>query len=181
MSKNLSEKGKVVIEEDFKIKGKHLAEELEEVISEAHNQPLMHQLARTFWALKLAYEDRLGLSGPLMWILLLLVKSEGRTQSELTRLLRVDASATTRMVKAMEQEGWINRVTDPADNRRTLVYLTEAGRAKSEGLAEKALRCEAEITVGMKAEQLEQLRNYLKLLEDSAKNIPRCSSSAHAE
>ncbi len=168
----------VLLREDSKEKDKEFTSELEEVLSEAHRQPLMHQIARTFWALKLAYEDRLGLSGPLMWILLLLSREDGRTQTELTRILRVDASAITRMVKAMELEGWIKRESDPADNRRTLVYLTEEGRGKTLGLAERAETCEAEITAGLKPEQLEQMREALKLLEESAKNLPRLVSNS---
>lgn len=170
-----------MIEEDLQIKEKPFPQELEELLSELHDQPLMHQLARTFWALKLAYEKRLKMSGPLMWILLLLAKEDGRTQSELTRILRVDASAITRMVKTMEEKGWIKRVTDPADNRRTLVYLTESGRAKSEGMSERAQRCEAEITAGMKAEELERLRIALKRLEDSASILEACSGPASTD
>lgn len=150
------------------VKAEQFSEALEEVWGESYSQPLMHQLARTSWAIKLAFEKRLGLSGPLMWILLLLAKEDGRTQTELTGVLRVDASATTRMVKAMEQDGWIRRETDASDNRKTRVYLTEAGRAKTEGLAARSHRTEAELTAGLTTTQLEQLRVALQLLESGA-------------
>lgn len=145
-------------------------------MGEAHHQLLMHQLARTFWALKLAFEDKVGLSGPLMWIMLLLSKEDGVSQSDLTKILRVDASATTRMVKALEQDGWIKRETDPVDNRRTLVYLTEEGRTKTEGLDKRGKNFECELLSSLTAEQLKQIRDSLKLLEDSIKNLQRCGS-----
>ncbi len=158
------------MQEEVKIN--QFPEELEEILGEIYSQPLMHQLARTSWALKLAFEKRSeGLSGPLMWILLLLAKKDGLTQSDLTKILRVDASATTRMVKAMESEGWIRRETDPADNRRTLVYLTEAGRTKTIGMADLSHGFETDITAVLSSEQLEMLRSALKLLEKRARNV----------
>lgn len=160
-----------MIDAELDLKEQGIPKELEEVMGESHHQLLMHQLARTFWALKLAFEEKVDLSGPLLWIMLLLAKKDGLSQSDLTKILRVDASATTRMVKALEAKGYITRETDAADNRRTLVYLTEEGRVKTEGLAERSRNFECELLCSLTTEQLKQIRDSLKLLEDSIKNL----------
>jgi DNA-binding MarR family transcriptional regulator len=160
-----------VIQEDLAAKDRQIPKELEEVMGEAHHQLLMHQLTRTFWALKLAFEDEVGLSGPLLWIMHLLAKEDGLCQSDLTKVLRVDASATTRMVKVLEHDGLIERKTDPADNRRTLVYLTEAGRVKVADLSERSHNFECKLLSALKPEEMKQIRDSLKLLEDSIKQL----------
>jgi len=171
------------MQEDSSLKTVEISKDLEEVLGEIYSQRLLHQLVRTAWALKLAFEKQEGpgLSGPLLWILLLLAKRDGRSQTELSGILRMDASAITRMVKIMEQEGWIKRLADPVDNRRTLVYLSEAGRAKSEGLAERNYSYESEITASLRPEQLEQLCAALKLIESSARNLSLHSTAEPLE
>ncbi len=157
-----------MVDDELKPKQKAFPDELDQIMRE---QPLLHQIARTFWALKMAFKARLELDGPVAWILMLLEKEDGRTQTQLTNTLRVDASAITRMVKEMEQKGWITRITDPADNRRTLVYLTEAGRAKTHGLSAQSARYQEDITAGLSADQIKQLRLALQFLEDQAKRL----------
>ena len=135
--------------------------------------PLMYQLARTVWSFKLAYEKSLGFRGPQAWIMLLIAKRDpevGLTQSELTKFMKVDASAITRMVKTMEtEEGLITRKPDPEDNRLTRVYLTDKGRKAIMGLPERAHSVEQRITANLSGEQLDQLREILTILQTTAK------------
>lgn len=135
--------------------------------------PLVHQLARTVWSFRLAYEKALGdLSGPQVWILLVLSKRDlavGMTQSELTCLMQVDASAITRLVKTMDAKGWIRREPDPSDNRLTRVFLTDAGRSIVQGLPERAHAIEERMTRNLTPQQLEELRHILTILETTAR------------
>lgn len=147
---------------------------LRELFGESNNNlPLVHQLARTVWSFRLAYEKALGdLSGPQVWILLLLSKRDlavGMTQSEITRLLQVDASAITRLVKTMDAKGWIRREPDPADNRLTRVFLTDEGSSLVQGLPERAHAIEQHITRNLTLQQLEELRRTLTILEATAR------------
>lgn len=137
------------------------------------NLPLMHQLARTVWSFKLAFEKNMGFSGPQVWILLMLAKKEshvGLTQSELTHIMKVDASAITRIVKAMEEKALIRRESDPEDNRLTRVYLTTKGHEAAEGLSERARAVEQRITAQLTLAQLDQLRQALTILQNTAQN-----------
>src|SRR5690349_19547282 len=64
--------------------------------------PLMHQLARTFWAFKYVFASEMGIGVCELGILGLLDEHDGLTQQELTRALRVDPSMITRSVKELE-------------------------------------------------------------------------------
>ena len=54
-----------------------------------------------------------------------LIQNNGVTQDELTKLVKVDKAATARMVKSLEQKGYITRETDPKDKRNKRIYLNE--------------------------------------------------------
>lgn len=69
-----------------------------------------------------------------------LTKQDGLTQDELTKLVKVDKAATARMVKSLEQKGYITRETDPKDKRNKKIHLTERGRLKYEPLSRAFLQ-----------------------------------------
>lgn len=57
-----------------------------------------------------------------------LQKIDGATQDELSALISVDKAATARMLKLLEDKGYVTRVQDEQDKRQNRVYLTSAGR-----------------------------------------------------
>src|SRR5512142_1840211 len=50
---------------------------------------------------------------------------EGLTQSELAARLKVAPATVTKMLQRMEKTGFVQRCTDPEDQRISRVYLTE--------------------------------------------------------
>lgn len=48
----------------------------------------------------------------------------GMTQSDLARMLGIEAPTLTRLVKQLEQAGWVTRHSPPEDARRKMVHLT---------------------------------------------------------
>jgi DNA-binding MarR family transcriptional regulator len=120
----------------------------------------------------MAYQKSIGFSGPQAWILLMLSRKApevGLTQSELTRVMQVDASAITRMVKSMEEKGWIRRASDPQDNRLTRVFLTPAGHDVIRDLPQRAHDLQQRIIDSISPEQLNQLRCILTILDGAAR------------
>jgi DNA-binding MarR family transcriptional regulator len=87
----------------------------------------MQQLGRTYRAMMAAFEANIGHSMPRWRILLMLHQSGEMSQKALCRLLRIDPAALTRQIKAIEAMGWVERHSDPQDNRLTNVALTPAG------------------------------------------------------
>ncbi|TQL47262.1 MarR family transcriptional regulator [Homoserinimonas aerilata] len=55
---------------------------------------------------------------------------------ELASLCRVSQPGMTKVVTALEEGAWVERVTDPLDARASVISITDAGRvARSERLA----------------------------------------------
>lgn len=57
-----------------------------------------------------------------------LEQERGIRQQVLADRLNLEKSTVSRLVKKLENRGWIERTTDPADTRAFLLRLTEAGR-----------------------------------------------------
>jgi DNA-binding MarR family transcriptional regulator len=52
----------------------------------------------------------------------------------LSDVLATGASHVSKIVRKLEADGWVQRTTDPADGRATLITLTEAGEAAAHGV-----------------------------------------------
>lgn len=87
----------------------------------------MQQLGRTYRALMSAFEANIGHSMPRWRILLHLHQYGEASQKQLALDLRIDPAALTRQIKAIENQGWIERHNDSSDNRLTNVALTSEG------------------------------------------------------
>lgn len=61
--------------------------------------------------------------------LITIAQQEGISQKALSHELLIDKTTTAKAISKLEAEGYICRVTDPADNRYNLLYLTESGKA----------------------------------------------------
>ncbi|MBB5213588.1 MarR family winged helix-turn-helix transcriptional regulator [Parapusillimonas granuli] len=126
----------------------------------------IQQLGRTYRALMAAFEARIGLSMPRWRILLNLHQSGERSQKQLARDLRMDPAALTRQIKTIEQEGWVERHTDAADNRLTNVALTAAGRALVARTLPRRTAFVETAFGDMSIEEMNELSALLRTLEE---------------
>lgn len=70
-----------------------------------------------------------GLSQSRWTALLYLSRIEGGlAQSDLARMLGIEAPTVTRLVKQLENEGWVTRIAPPEDARVKMVRLTPKAR-----------------------------------------------------
>ncbi len=65
-------------------------------------------------------------------ILIILLKSGGMTQRELTEYLRIKPGSASEVIGKLEKAGLITRVISPKDRRTTDILLTDTGRIKAE-------------------------------------------------
>jgi DNA-binding MarR family transcriptional regulator len=89
-------------------------------------------LRRAARAITQLYEEELrptGLRVTQFTLLLALERSAGTTQVKLGELLALDTTTLTRMLKLLEQQGWILS-TSGDDRRARHLHLTTAGRRK---------------------------------------------------
>jgi DNA-binding MarR family transcriptional regulator len=66
----------------------------------------------------------------------------------LSDVLATGASHVSKIVRKLEADGWVQRTTDPADGRATLITLTEAGEAAAHGVYALGDRMIAEVLEG---------------------------------
>jgi DNA-binding MarR family transcriptional regulator len=62
----------------------------------------------------------------------LLEANDGASQRDMARMLRVAPPTVSKMLTTMEKAGLVERKPDEADQRLTRVYLTAAGRERSD-------------------------------------------------
>ena len=66
------------------------------------------------------------------YVLLNIDKENGTPATKIAPLMGMEARSLSRMLKSMEDEGWIFRKLDKKDKRKVLICLTDIGREKRE-------------------------------------------------
>ncbi len=72
--------------------------------------------------------SRLSLSAPQFWLLVRICEREGGSLGELAQAVRIDEPTASRVVFALARRGLVRSEVDPADRRRSRLYLTHEGR-----------------------------------------------------
>ena len=60
------------------------------------------------------------------WGLMHVFENEGVTQSELASIMQMGRPSTGKLLRRLEQKGWIERRSDPSDSRLKRVFLGDA-------------------------------------------------------
>jgi MarR family transcriptional regulator, organic hydroperoxide resistance regulator len=87
-----------------------------------------HSIARMYNAIG----EPQGLSASIGYVLLNIDEKEGTSASKLAPLIGIEATSLARMVKTLEEKGYIIRKPDPLDKRSVKLFLTEEGLKKKE-------------------------------------------------
>ena len=73
------------------------------------------------------------------FVLLNIDVEEGTPATKIAPALGMESRSLTRMLKAMEEKGWVYREPDSIDGRSVRIYLTDTGREERE-LSRRAVR-----------------------------------------
>ncbi len=73
------------------------------------------------------------------FVLLNIDTEEGTPATKIAPALGMEARSLTRMLKSLEEKGWIHRKPDPSDGRSIRIFLTPLGQEKRE-LSRRAVR-----------------------------------------
>lgn len=99
------------------------------------------------------------------WEVLVWLSHEGDiSQTELAERMGIEAPTLVGVLDRMERDGWIHRVQSGSDRRKNLIRPTEQVRPVWEQMVECAQRIRARATAEMSAEQVEQLRDLLRIM-----------------
>ncbi len=105
-----------------------------------------------------------GLSSIEWRVLATLHDSEPLTVSALAHEVLSKQPTVTKLVQRMCEQGWLTLQADPADQRRTLVAATAAGRRLVKPLLARASRHEAQVMQAMSPNESAALKKLLSKL-----------------
>jgi DNA-binding MarR family transcriptional regulator len=83
-------------------------------------------------------------------------------QQDLCETLMLDANNCVLLLNELEDAGWVERRRDPADRRRHVVELTEAGQTALARARDAQEALEDEILAGLEPAERGQLRELLR-------------------
>lgn len=109
---------------------------------------------------------RWGVTAPQRLLIRIVGRFPGISPGEVARLMEVDASTITVVLRRLEKRGWVERAEDASDRRKALLKLTPAGRRFDElrqGTVEAAVRRAMQ---RMTPEQLEATRGALRIVAE---------------
>ena len=75
-------------------------------------------------------DDETGLTAPRLSVLSVLVFAGPRTLGQLARAEQVRPPTMTRLIAALEDDGFVKRITDSSDGRVTIISATKKGEAQ---------------------------------------------------
>jgi DNA-binding MarR family transcriptional regulator len=112
-------------------------------------------------------ESLLGMSMRHYLALSYVAEPGGISQQQLSEILCIDPNNTVLLLNELESDGLIRRVRDPADRRRHVVQMTEAGKLAFERGQHARESVEDEVLRALSADERETLHRLLaKALED---------------
>lgn len=102
------------------------------------------------------------------FVLLNIDIDEGTPATKIAPALGMEARSLTRMLKSLEEKGWIYREPDPKDGRSIRIFLTDLGKEKRE-LSRRAVR-EFNLQVTEKI-PAEEMNIFFKVLDQISSTI----------
>ena len=100
-----------------------------------------------------------------------LVAAKELSQAELQKRLGVDGAVITRLVKQLEAKGLVVRRADPADNRFTLVGLTEKAHKLVGEKRDRRRKLATVLMRGISTEDIECLQHVLAQVRQNAQDL----------
>jgi DNA-binding MarR family transcriptional regulator len=117
-------------------------------------------------------DEETGLTAPRLSILSVLVFAGPRTLGQLARAEQVKPPTMTKLVAALEEDGFVKRVTDSSDARVTIISATKKGEAlmwlgRSRRVASLAARLEK-----LSKKELSELDHAAAMIQRVAQEEP---------
>ena len=120
---------------------------------------LWHSISRMYNQYGVKYD----ITASTGFVLLNIDVEHGTPATKIAPLLGMESRSLTRMLKAMEEKGWVYREKDPSDGRSVRIFLSELGKEKRE-LSRRAVR-----EFNSKVRTLvpkEKLNNFFSVLQE---------------
>jgi len=130
-----------------------------------------YRLADNSRQLRRLFDERvrgLGLTGPQARLLLSLARHPDQNQAFYAERLEVEPITLTRIADRLEDAGWIERQSDPADRRARILHLTDKSRGIVTRLRASVEALTEEMLVGLSTDER---ATFADLLDRIARNL----------
>jgi DNA-binding MarR family transcriptional regulator len=128
---------------------------------------LLAQICKLHYARMHTLLEELGLYRGQPPMLFALWEREGATHGELAARLHVKPATITKMITRMERAGFVERRSDPEDQRVSRVYLSDAGRSIREQVEQVWRTLEEETFEGFSTEKRDLLQQFLLQMREN--------------
>lgn len=88
-------------------------------------------------------------------------RKDGQFSYELSKSLLLDSATITGIIDRLEQNGLIERRTDPNDRRTKVIFLTEKGRKLEKPLKKQMDEMNDEVLYGLSDDEKRQFKKIL--------------------
>lgn len=105
--------------------------------------------------------DEIGLYRGQAILLLTLAEQDGLIHTEIAGRLCISPAAASKVIKRMEELGYVQRTPDPADERLSRVFLREEGRAKLDDVHAVFRAINVRLVAGFSPKEEAGLRAFL--------------------
>jgi DNA-binding MarR family transcriptional regulator len=117
-----------------------------------------------------AYDKEYGLSIPEWRVIAILGRHPGLSAVEVAEQTFLDKVAVSRAVSKLIKSGRVDREFADADRRRSILNLSEKGRAVHDGVAKLALNFERSLLQGLDPDEIAGFNSLIdRLLEQAGK------------
>lgn len=96
---------------------------------------------------------------------------EGLTQEALTSIVCVDKSATTRVIKSLEEKGYLLKIQDEADRRQNRIYPTSLAKELGPAVKAELSRFNEQLTRDIDPEMLSIFYKNLIRMENNLNSV----------
>jgi DNA-binding MarR family transcriptional regulator len=132
---------------------------------------LLVQVCKLHYARMHTLLEELGLYRGQPPVLFALWEREGATHGELATQLHVKPATITKMIKRMEKAGFVERRSDPDDERVSRVYLTDEGRSIRTQVERVWRTLDKETFREINAEERELLRRFFLQMRENLEHV----------
>ncbi len=100
-------------------------------------------------------------------LLMFISQNSGLTHSEIADWLKISPSAATKVIKRLEQEGYLERRSDEKDERLSRVFIKPAGLALVEDVHTSFKHLDDKTFAGFTKDELKSFGSYLVRIQEN--------------
>jgi MarR family transcriptional regulator, organic hydroperoxide resistance regulator len=144
-----------------------------ELTVDHHIKTNWHSIARMYNVIAAPYDITMATG-----YVLLNIDKNGTPATKIAPLLGLEPRSLTRMLKNLEEKGWIKRIIDDNDKRIVNVFLTDQGKFQRDSARKVVLEFNRRVKEAISEEKLSV---FFEIMREIAKVVDVCTTDLSSE